>query len=104
LDVNCNWSGALSTASVTCTGKNEGALATNLANPTETATSSVVLSPGNVTALLDTAVLVTATGSASPSGAAASSSSSGFAAAMALPTGGVALVGGAAGLLAALAL
>ncbi|KAF2737805.1 hypothetical protein EJ04DRAFT_87139 [Polyplosphaeria fusca] len=99
LDINCNWQGALSTADVTCTDSSNGTLANAATQSAATTTTTLTLKASEITELYQTAVVAAAT-----SAGASSSSSSGIAAGLALPTGGVALVGGAAGLLAAFAL
>ncbi|KAF1996039.1 hypothetical protein P154DRAFT_525882 [Amniculicola lignicola CBS 123094] len=130
INADCSWSGAMTTASLTCVATREGS-----AFP-DPGVSSTVLNPGEIassTAIV-AAVIVTTTpapsGTPSASGngtsnatftrtptvshtdlvplsgsGAPQSSSTGMAAALALPTGAAAFVGGAAGLLvAALAL
>jgi hypothetical protein len=120
-DMNCNWSGAMTAAALTCTAVVDGSYVAAEEHPTSTyvisedtvssfaamATVAVVDVSGKPLSSFPTASGSAASGSSasvSRSGAAANSPSTGFAPAGPLPTGAMALVGGAAGVFAALAL
>jgi hypothetical protein len=98
IDMDCKWQGTIADTDMTCT------LAANgFAHPGEaTGTTTTVVAKDELQTgeYMGTFAVVTATASQS-SGSAASTRSSGLAPAAALPTGAMALVGGAAGVFAA---
>jgi hypothetical protein len=108
VDMNCKWQGAITDADLTCTAVGSGyAVPGSLEGTTTTVWPKSEIQTGEY---IGTFAVVTASGpvssgapaSQTPGGSAAPQSrSSGFAPAAALPTGAMALVGGAAGVFAA---
>jgi hypothetical protein len=115
-DMSCNWSGAMTAAALTCTAVLDG----SYYQVSERTTSTYVISEDTVSSFgaMATVAVVDTSGkplssfptaassgaSVSGSGAATHSPSTGIAPAGPLPTGAMALVGGAAGVFAAFAL
>lgn len=125
VDVSCKWQGAITNADLTCTGVGNG----YVVNPSARGAGTTVYSKDEFKSMdaVQAVAIVTASGAASASasqtpsgsgsaarsgasapsnaasgsGAAASARSTGFAPAGPLPTGAMALVGGAAGVFAA---
>jgi hypothetical protein len=102
IDMDCKWQGTILDTDMTCT-----LTANGFAHPGEsTGTTTTVVAKDELQTgeYMGTFAVITATGAAAsptPSGSAASTRSSGLAPAAALPTGAMALVGGAAGIFAA---
>jgi hypothetical protein len=97
VDMDCKWQGSIPDADMTCIYTAMGSVA-----PGETGTTTTVVPKEDLQTgdYMGTFAVITATGAATIQSA-ASTRSSGLAPAAALPTGAMALVGGAAGVFAA---
>jgi hypothetical protein len=108
VDMNCKWQGAITNADLTCVATVDGFAVTDKALR-GTTTTTLFKDELSTMELIGAVAVVTSSGAASASksssgaasGAAGATPSTGFAPAGPLPTGVMALVGGAAGVFAA---